>query len=332
MSFKIGGKRDLVAKLAKRAEPPQTAQLQRDAQPLSTVCDASRLMKEAARVQSYLLMAAESCSVKLEHNDAKGRFVVATRGFKSGEVVLSKKAFAWLDYKAAHGDDRAYISLLHTTHAASFNSTDLIARFLCLVPNVRADGSCGIDLTDASTVQRLRAEDIVLPAIHKNGFQAELPPLPADAHEACILSNTGTRNPDGSTSLELFLLLPAMSNHSCEPNVRYEVEWAPLLSDVSAAQQHDESSSDATSSSTSSDRDICYVPQLSFVATRDIAAGEEVCHSYVDPTADVEDRRVRLRAGYGFACNCAKCERELALALHAQMRAHVRPASSGYML
>jgi hypothetical protein len=42
------------------------------------------------------------------------------------------------------------------------------------------------------------------------------------------------------------------------------------------------------------------------VATRDIAAGEELCISYIDATQDVRGRQEDLE-NYGFVCTCPKC-------------------------
>ena len=45
-------------------------------------------------------------------------------------------------------------------------------------------------------------------------------------------------------------------------------------------------------------------------ALRDIAQGEELLTSYIDPSLPVEDRRLLLRRGYGFDCACATCVAE----------------------
>ena len=53
------------------------------------------------------------------------------------------------------------------------------------------------------------------------------------------------------------------------------------------------------------------VPTLTLRALVPLRAGDEVSIAYVDPGADWQDRRSRLRAGYAFTCTCVLCESEL---------------------
>lgn len=78
-----------------------------------------------------------------------------------------------------------------------------------------------------------------------------------------------------------------MTNHQCSANIAYEPCWI-----------------------STTDGSTC-APGLRFVALKDIPAGSQLCHSYVDPAAHVLDRQTRLRQGYGFDCSCSKCEAEL---------------------
>ena len=80
--------------------------------------------------------------------------------------------------------------------------------------------------------------------------------------------------------LQLCQLVASFSNHSCVPNIATDFRLAE----------------DG-------------VPELLFRAARSIAIGEELLHSYVDCSADLVDRRLRL-APYGFECACAACQRE----------------------
>ena len=89
----------------------------------------------------------------------------------------------------------------------------------------------------------------------------------------CIHANGFTVRDD----LQVLCVVAAMANHSCAPNVAVSCE-------VSGAQP----------------------ALLSFTALRDIAAGEQIFHSYTDPAAAREDRRSRLES-YGFVCDCAAC-------------------------
>lgn len=90
----------------------------------------------------------------------------------------------------------------------------------------------------------------------------------------CIHANGFTVRDD----LQVLCVAAAMANHSCLPNVAVSCE-------VSGAQ----------------------AALLSFTALRDIAAGEQIFHSYTDASAAREDRRSRLES-YGFVCDCAACE------------------------
>jgi hypothetical protein len=47
---------------------------------------------------------------------------------------------------------------------------------------------------------------------------------------------------------------------------------------------------------------------LELVAARDIATGEELCHSYINELAFRSERQRQLLEGYGFTCKCARCE------------------------
>ncbi len=44
-----------------------------------------------------------------------------------------------------------------------------------------------------------------------------------------------------------------------------------------------------------------------FVAARDIAAGEQLCISYIDASMNVNARQQQLDWGYGFRCTCVNC-------------------------
>ena len=55
-------------------------------------------------------------------------------------------------------------------------------------------------------------------------------------------------------------------------------------------------------------------------ALRDIAEGEEVTISYIDATADVDERRKVLATHYGFECRCARCVAEQRKELKQRMK------------
>lgn len=66
-------------------------------------------------------------------------------------------------------------------------------------------------------------------------------------------------------------------NHSCDPNVLIRLE----------SSHH-----------------------VSFEASSSLAAGEELCISYVDLNASCEDRRHMLLSKYAFECDCLRCQAE----------------------
>ena len=74
--------------------------------------------------------------------------------------------------------------------------------------------------------------------------------------------------------------LTCLMNHGCEPNaeVRFEVGGAGIG------------------------------PTARVVATRDVRAGEELRHAYVDVERSAQLRAADL-AAFGFRCDCARCAR-----------------------
>ena len=46
---------------------------------------------------------------------------------------------------------------------------------------------------------------------------------------------------------------------------------------------------------------------LAVVARRQISAGEELCHAYIDRGLSREQRRQTLLSKYCFACECERC-------------------------
>jgi hypothetical protein len=75
-----------------------------------------------------------------------------------------------------------------------------------------------------------------------------------------------------------FYALQSCANHSCSPN-------AQAAGDFSGG--------------------------MHVIAAKDISPGEEIVISYIDETADYEDRQAMLE-DYGFMCKCTKCSDEKA--------------------
>ena len=79
----------------------------------------------------------------------------------------------------------------------------------------------------------------------------------------------------------------ARFNHACTPNVSHR--WCPA----------DSVPADGGPGAGGGVRAV--------FAARDIAAGEELLNSYIEPAAPRHERRAALRAQFGFDCTCAAC-------------------------
>jgi hypothetical protein len=278
-AFKIGGAKALRDALAARgpaapASPTNEASATADifaGSPLSLVAldlvDLSTL-PPAPPIEDVLRELQPG--VSLHSAPGRGRFLVATRAFAAGEVILRERAFAGLDYTVSRGDDRAIVGALR----ADIPRDDVLARFLQLEPTrSRMEAS--------SSSSPLPLLSIIAPPVHWNGFQTHV-----GAGRARI-------------PIQLCTTACSMFNHTCEPNVAYE-----------AADDDGRVVEGPTDDGRPRPRRP--LPVVTFSATRPIAVGEEVTFSYVDAAADVVDRRLRLREGYGFDCDCRRCEREMA--------------------
>lgn len=336
MAFALGGKRDLLAKLAATAQRPRGAAVRPspssgrgEAAPVNDTApvDVASLHPLLAEAAAALHAAAAAADVELRTVPGRGRGAYARRPFAAGDTVLTERPFAWLRWRDARGDDRRYPSLL--TRAPGVSDQRALAAFLLLAPNAVSSSSSGgrgagtdgggdacATVWDGAP-SLTRRGDVIVPAIHRNGFQVELPPphLPnVSLHETT--PGAPPSSPPQPQHLELLLLLSAMLNHSCEPNVAYSVRWAPGAPAAGAADEIDAAAIDQPSSPLAPPAlpppQLQLVPEITFTALRPIAAGEELCHAYTDVAAGVADRRARLAAGYGFTCACAKCAREAA--------------------
>lgn len=85
-------------------------------------------------------------------------------------------------------------------------------------------------------------------------------------------------------------LVASFFNHSCQPNCIH-------YGDINAQQATDD----------------CFTA-LVIRTVRDIAQGEELTLTYIELASDVQGRQDVLHNHYGFACQCSRCQRELAAA------------------
>lgn len=83
----------------------------------------------------------------------------------------------------------------------------------------------------------------------------------------------------------------ALLNHSCDPNciLRYEF-GVPVVNDCGDEEEG-----------------LFHSPILQIIACKDIIAGEEMCHSYVDLALTTKARQSRLFETHGFICDCKRC-------------------------
>mmetsp|Transcript_21148 Transcript_21148/g.60433 ORF Transcript_21148/g.60433 Transcript_21148/m.60433 type:complete len:86 (-) Transcript_21148:96-353(-) len=47
---------------------------------------------------------------------------------------------------------------------------------------------------------------------------------------------------------------------------------------------------------------------IEFYTLAPVPAGEPLCISYLDPREDRVERRTHLQNGYGFTCQCSRCQ------------------------
>lgn len=117
----------------------------------------------------------------------------------------------------------------------------------------------------------------MLARLHINSFRVDGVMLTGDCSLAEMAAASVGAQQDGSLGTAVYLLA-SLFNHSCGPNV-----------------------------------DVTYPMNNStahFVAARDIAAGEQLCISYIDASMSVKARQQQLEWGYGFCCSCETCKEE----------------------
>ncbi len=88
-------------------------------------------------------------------------------------------------------------------------------------------------------------------------------------------------------------LAASFANHNCDPNTSFGREVADTtmksyLRLLKTPKRH----------------------EVLFTALRDIAVGEELTISYVGRELSYKERHAHLLSGYGFECNCMRCNRE----------------------
>lgn len=241
------------------------------------------------------ILAKEHPQLSMRCDAVHGRYLVVAVGchFGAGDVVLHEPAFAWFDYKSSKSD----VDIVRLMRCREgITEVQMLSSFLQLEPSWSnfgrhcAGAHSGSPVTSTADAQvPVDAAQPPAQPVTATGLQLIAPAVHWNGFQTTVCMPGS----DQQMHLELCALVCSMLNHSCEPNVNYETVW------------------DADNK----------CPAQRFTALRRIEAGEPLFHSYIDPNADVIDRNLRLKAGYGFECDCGKCRREKA-AVHA-------PAGSG---
>jgi hypothetical protein len=190
------------------------------------------------------------------------------------------------------------------------------------------DGTC----CDAATEEGVDTEDDLITELSSRAEKLSI----ADSDESKQLRSTSKGDDGVDEDDEWERLLPPLEgfglyrwicrmNHSCDANTRIlytpphilppSSPFAALTSSVSSSSSSSSTTppppaaTAATSSSSSSGSSVSGNNgrlRAYLYAVRDIAAGEELCHSYIDHTQPLAERRNEL-ADYGFICTCTEC-------------------------
>jgi hypothetical protein len=272
----------------------------------------------------HALLASTGAPVRLEADAVKGRRLVAARAVRAGEVLLEERALAWALSRSPGCDGVFSMSDASGAVVATLPPWAVVRTLrdsLTLAPEyaLRAEEAYGVlaqlsalggtahdAWADAPPVPRgVRAaatgDDSVPPraqllqaVFQCNAFSASLPEEDSAWRRALLwpllgrLQDAADRerlfdDPAPLSMLSALFVVGALFNHACEPNVEYTA--------CSFAEGDD-------------------APRVVFRALTDVAEGEELCHSYIDATIPVQERRKKLLLTYRFACRCALCERE----------------------
>lgn len=291
-------------------------------------------------------LAATGAPASLESAPEGGRRLVATRAIAAGEVILEEDAIAWA-LSRSPGCDGLYalsettsgrvVAALPPWHvlrtfrdSLSFNPSVALApeaayatlhqltalgggaphaawsALPAVAPGARGGDADGVgpSAANSSTAGEGAGEeeedDDAIPArvqllqaiAQCNAFSAALPADDSPWKRALLWPLLGRLrvgadrerlfdDPTPFSAVSALFPLGALFNHACgEANVGYEEcaweEGAPA-------------------------------PHVRFVARRAIAAGEELCHSYISGVPATAERRKKLLLTYRFACACAAC-------------------------
>ena len=191
----------------------------------------------------------------LEHCPVSGRCTFAARALPAGSTVLREAAFASVSLRS--GTSAGRVDTLRV-FAGNGSPAAALPFYLQQEPNLSLmeaeEAASSSSSSSSNSPPSFSALALIAPALQRNGF----------VFGESLLS----------------VQLAALTNHSCQPNVRARLAGTQCA------------------------------PEIAFTALRDISAGEEIFVSYIDAGQSFAARRERLTATYGFHCRCARCQRE----------------------
>ena len=180
---------------------------------------------------------------------SKGLGAFADTSIPRGAIIISERALLIWPSKLSLEEAQRLISALTPSARKAFYSLANIAD-----PSLNLDPIFGIRAT--------------------NGFNVELPGMPAK-----LTSATLTSNPTPKTASFIFPRI-ARINHSCAPNADHAMDWSGL--------------------------------KMTVYATTEIEQSQEICIEYqsglVQKTRD--ERRQSLKRDFGFDCHCPVCAQD----------------------
>ena len=217
-----------------------------------------------------------SCNVEITKTERFGRILVSKRGFKSGEVVFFEEPIL-LSLKTLTTEEESFLRL-----AAEKSGLNLVDDFRFLKSFGQADFDSRAAVLDCYTPPMLevRSSHLLVSLLKVADLCKEFPwsaDVSVDTLRRVVLIKACNAHGFFSQSASSAALYTYGSKmrHSCKPNVVYTSQRRAGVG--------------------------------SFVAKRNIAAGEELFISYIDVYKSVPMRARELSENYLFRCECPMC-------------------------
>lgn len=220
--------------------------------------------------------------LRVEVSETRGRRVVAARNFEAGEVVLCTVPLSCVVLPSAAmlrcGSCFSKLAASNRRRCSRCRSA-----WYCDQACHRADWAAGHRYECGNGD---RVEEMLSGRLERN--------MNDDVRAMLKWASTGT-------TLRDQLLSASERNHFCVTDEMLE-PIAAAASPLGALLNHSCLPTCVVSYS------VGHGVKQHFIAVRHIAAGEEVTHSYVDCGMPTAERKARLRKGYGFDCDCERCQ------------------------